>query len=44
VRSARKDEALSIAKIMIADNEAIDKIERYTGLTHTEIENLRNNN
>ena len=33
--------AVSVAKNMMADNEPIEKIIRYTGLTRTEIESLR---
>jgi predicted transposase/invertase (TIGR01784 family) len=42
VQNTRTQRDIEIAKIMIADNEATDRIERYTGLTHEEIENLRN--
>ena len=32
---------IEIAKTMIADGESVEKIKRYTGLTTTEVENLR---
>ena len=34
--------AIVIAKNMIADGEPIEKIMRYTGLAHKELENLDN--
>ena len=34
--------AIEIAKIMVADGEPVEKITRYTGLTHEEVEDLRN--
>ena len=39
---ARQDERFIIAKNMLADSEPFDRIIRYTGLTHEEIENLQN--
>ena len=46
---ARHDEAQAlfnakreIAKNMVADGEAVEKVVKYTGLTHTEVQNLQN--
>ncbi len=39
---AREERDIEIAKVMLKDNETIDKISRYTGLTKDEIERLRN--
>ena len=41
LRHAEKQKALSIAKHMLADNEPIEKITKYTGLTRSEVEILR---
>jgi predicted transposase/invertase (TIGR01784 family) len=44
VRSARKDEALSIAKSLLSVGDSVDKIAMVTGLTHAEIEKVRSSN
>ncbi|MDR2600141.1 MAG: Rpn family recombination-promoting nuclease/putative transposase [Oscillospiraceae bacterium] len=41
---ALKQQAVEIAKAMIADKEPVKKIIKYTGLTKNEIENLKNAN
>ena len=38
-----QEEKFEIAKTMIADGEPVEKIERYTGLTFAEVEQLRTN-
>ena len=43
-RWALKQQALEIAKIMVEDGETIEKIIRYTGLTHEEIEGVNDIN
>ena len=40
-RWARKQGMMDVAKSMMVDGEPIEKITRYTGLTHAEIETLR---
>jgi predicted transposase/invertase (TIGR01784 family) len=40
----RDEKAMEIAKNMIVEGEPIDKITLYTGLTHSEVENLSANN
>ena len=34
---------LEIAKLMLSNNESLDKISKYTGLTISELEELSNN-
>jgi len=41
--NAERKRSFEIAKNMMADGEAFDKIIRYTGLTHEEVENLQSN-
>ena len=40
-QGASKERAITIAKKMLADGEPVDKIVRYTDLTHEEIANLQ---
>ena len=39
-KRGRAEEKLAIARNMIEDGESTDKIIKYTGLTHEEVENL----
>ena len=41
---AEERKAIAIAQNMMADGEPVEKITRYTGLTHEEVENLRDTN
>ena len=40
--NAERKAKLEVAKAMLADGEAIEKIVRYTGLTRVEVEKLQN--
>jgi len=40
-RKARVEEKYDIARKMLADGEPVDKIVRYTNLTHEEVESLQ---
>ena len=41
MRKAKDERSVEIARNMIADDESIEKIMRYTGLTKESIENLK---
>ena len=41
LRNAQKKKAILIARNMLAEGEPVDKVMRYTGLTRTEVEKLR---
>ena len=41
--NAERKRAISIAKIMIADGETVEKTVKYTGLTQDEVEKLIDN-
>jgi len=41
---ARDERAIEIARKMLADGESVDKVARYTALTHKEVESLRDTN
>ena len=38
-----KNKQLEVAKLMLNNNESLDKISKYTGLTISELEELSNN-
>ncbi|MDR2712916.1 MAG: hypothetical protein LBB91_07380 [Clostridiales bacterium] len=40
LHDAKKENSISIARIMLADREPVEKIMKYTGLTRQEVEEL----